>query len=144
MVLEERARLEQSIIPAGHGLVMTRLRAAYSPAGQLSERLGGVTSLNAVRALSERVQSDWPSVRADLEILRGLVLNRPGMILNLTAPAELLTKANTSVKALIRSLPSAFAVPVSRTALPFPPAEALLVPAQVNYVGKACNIYDLG
>lgn len=30
MVLEERARLEQSLIPAGHGTVIARLRAAYS------------------------------------------------------------------------------------------------------------------
>lgn len=69
MVLEERARLEQSLIPAGHGTVIARLRAAYSLAGQISEAIGGITYLEAIRALSERVVSDWDSVRADLEIL---------------------------------------------------------------------------
>ena len=61
MVLEERARLEQSLIPAGHGTVIARLRAAYSLAGQISEAIGGITYLEAIRALSERVVSDWDS-----------------------------------------------------------------------------------
>ena len=37
MVLEERARLEQSRIPAGLGTGIARLRAAYSLAGRISE-----------------------------------------------------------------------------------------------------------
>ena len=49
MVLEERARLEQSLIPAGHGTVIARLRAAYSLAGQISEAIGGITYLEAIR-----------------------------------------------------------------------------------------------
>ncbi len=144
MVLEERARLEQSLIPAGHGTVMTRLRASFSKAGQLSERMGGITCLEAVRALSERVVEDWQSVRADLEILRGLVLNRPGLVLNLTADAALLKRAERAAAAFVRALPSAFSVPVSREALSLPSGEGLIVPAQVNYVGKGCNIFDLG
>ena len=144
MVLEERARLEQSLIPAGHGTVMTRLRASFCKAGQISERMGGITYLEAVRALSERVANDWQSVRADLEILRGLVLNRPGLVVNLTADAALLEHAERAASALVRALPSAFSVPVVREALNLPSSEGLLVPAQVNYVGKGSNIFDLG
>ncbi len=144
MVLEERARLEQSLIPAGHGTVMTRLRASCCKAGQISERMGGITYLEAVRALSERVANDWQSVRADLEILRGLVLNRPGLVVNLTADAALLEHAERAASALVRALPSAFSVPVVREALNLPSSEGLLVPAQVNYVGKGSNIFDLG
>lgn len=144
MVLEERARLEQSLIPAGHGTVMTRLRASFCKAGQISERMGGITYLEAVRALSERVANDWQSVRADLEILRGLVLNRPGLVVNLTADAALLEHAERAASALVRALPSAFSVPVIREALNLPSSEGLLVPAQVNYVGKGSNIFDLG
>lgn len=144
MVLEERARLEQSLIPTGHGTVMSRLRASFCKAGQISERMGGITYLEAVRALAERVAEDWPSVRADLEILRGLVLNRPGLVLNLTADAGLLARAERAAAALAKSLPSAFSVPVTREGLILPAGEALVVPAQVNYVGKGCNIFDLG
>ena len=145
MVLEERARLEQSLIPAGHGTVMTRLRAAYSLSGRISEALGGITYLEAVRALSDRVIADWDSVRADLEILRGLVLNRQDAVLNLTADDKTLAAVLPYAAALGRALPTAFSVPVERGPLAAPVhGEALLVPAQVNYVGKGCNIYDLG
>ncbi len=144
MVLEERARLEQSLIPAGHGTVITRLRAAYSLAGQISESIGGVAYLEAIRALSERVNSDWDGVRADLEILRGLVLNRQDAVLNLTADSKTLAAAQSRAAALGRALPSAFSVPVERGPIPAARNEALIVPAQVNYVGKGCNIFDLG
>ena len=144
MVLEERARLEQSLIPAGHGTVIARLRAAYSLAGQISEAIGGITYLEAIRALSERVVSDWDSVRADLEILRGLILNRQDAILNLTADAGTLAAVQPYAAALGRALPTAFSVPLEREPLRAAANEALIVPAQVNYVGKGCNIYDLG
>lgn len=114
MVLEERARLEQSLIPAGHGTVIARLRAAYSLAGQISEAIGGITYLEAIRALSERVVSDWDSVRADLEILRGLILNRQDAILNLTADAGTLAAVQPYAAALGRALPTAFSVPLER------------------------------
>ena len=144
MVLEERARLEQSLIPAGHGTVITRLRAAYSLSGRIGEAIGGVTSLEAVRALSDRVVNDWDSVRADLEILRGLILNRQDALLNLTADAATLAAAQPFAAALGRALPTAFSVPLGLAPLETPVNEALIVPAQVNYVGKGCNIYDLG
>ena len=144
MVLEERARLEQSLIPAGHGTVIARLRAAYSLAGQISEAIGGITYLEAIRALSERVVSDWDSVRADLEILRGLILNRQDAVLNLTADAATLAAVQPYAAALGRALPTAFSVPLEREPLRAATNEALIVPAQVNYVGKGCNIYDLG
>lgn len=144
MVLEERARLEQSLIPAGHGTVIARLRAAYSLAGRISEAIGGITYLEAIRALSERVVGDWDSVRADLEILRGLILNRQDAVLNLTADAATLAAVQPCAAALGRALPTAFSVPLEREPLKAPANEALIVPAQVNYVGKGCNIYDLG
>ena len=72
------------------------------------------------------------------------MLNRPGLVLNLTADAGLLARAERAAAALAKSLPSAFSVPVTREGLILPAGEALVVPAQVNYVGKGCNIFDLG
>ena len=106
--------------------------------------IGGITYLEAIRALSERVVSDWDSVRADLEILRGLILNRQDAILNLTADAGTLAAVQPYAAALGRALPTAFSVPLEREPLRAAANEALIVPAQVNYVGKGCNIYDLG
>lgn len=73
--------------------------------------MGGITYLEAVRALAERVAEDWPSVRADLEILRGLVLNRPGLVLNLTADAGLLARAERRLPLWRSPCPAPFPFP---------------------------------
>lgn len=155
MALEERARLEQSIIPAGHGLVATRLRAGQSGAGSINERMGGVSCLESLRALSARLATDWPSVLADLECLRGMVIRRAGALLNLTADAAGMDRALSAATRLAEALPARAVAPAAGgepagdaagAAVPFAPGagEALLVPAQVNYVGKGCNLFDLG
>lgn len=77
MVMEERARLEQSIVPSGHTLVGTRLGGALSAAGAYAELCGGVSYLEYVRALSSRVKSDWPGLLADLRRLHSLAASLP-------------------------------------------------------------------
>lgn len=73
--------------------------------------------------------SDWDSVRADLEILRGLILNRQDAILNLTADAGTLAAVQPYAAALGRALPTAFSVPLEREPLRAAANEALIVPA---------------
>lgn len=77
---------EHGLVPAGHMVVAARLRASLSGAGSLSESTGGISYLN-LRSLSQRIDSDWPGVLRDLEILRRCVLHRAGAALNLTAIA---------------------------------------------------------
>ncbi len=147
MALEERARIEQSLIPAGHGLVASRLRSVLSVAGHISECLGGVSYLESLRELTNRMNSDWPSVLADLELLRSMIIVREGALLNLTADSDGLNRALSAAAGLsdiLLSRPESDldrTVPTERS---IPRNEALLVPAQVNYVGKGCNIFDLG
>lgn len=151
MVLEERARLEQALIPSGHSFVTTRLRAPYSLAGQISERTGGITYLESLRVLAdrlspERVKMEWPALLADLERLRALVVHRQGALINLTSDSRTLAAVEPLVATLGDALPSAGSSERQQLAplgLPVQ-GEALLVPAQVNYVGKGCNLYDLG
>lgn len=145
MVLEERARCEQGLIPGGHAVVGARLRAAQSTAGRLEELTGGVSYLDYLRGLDARARNDWDAVRADLEKLRQLVVRRPGSLLNLTADGETLARAASPAAALGSALPDTALPPVERRFEPLPDhGEALLVPAQVNYVGKGANLYDLG
>ncbi|MFI3271537.1 MAG: insulinase family protein [Pseudomonadota bacterium] len=144
MVLEEKARMEQSLVPSGHSVVATRLRAHYSMAGWLDEMTGGVSYLLALRELSERCVNDWDSVLADLHTVHGLIVRRESALANVTLKADLSPAFADRLQVLGASLPSMPAAKVdwagAKTA--FPEAEALLVPAQVNYVGKAANLYD--
>ena len=145
MALEERARMEQSLIPMGHTVVAARLRAAFSPVGRLGEMTGGVSYLQALRDLTARLENDWSGVLADLRELHGLLARRSGLLLNLTADGALLDACLPLAERFGAALPDvAPAAAVARVRAVLPQGEVLRVPAQVNYVGKGCNLYDLG
>lgn len=144
MALEERARIEQSLIPAGHSIVMTRLRSPHSIAGYIGENIGGIAYLTALRELTERIYNDWPSIHTNLTKLQQLIINKQHTIINITASEHLLPRTLLLVNQIENKLPNMNSDPILR-ATPKPLAgEILQVPSQVNYVGKGYNIYNLG
>ncbi len=151
MVMEERARLEQSIVPSGHTLVGTRLGGALSAAGAYAELCGGVSYLEYVRALSSRVKSDWPGLLADLRRLHSLAASLPETAggsgraaLSLTADNAVLDAALPLFQTMTDALPRRTDGSAAGPALVRPGAEGLIVPAQVNYVGLGGNLRDTG
>ncbi|RBN34856.1 peptidase M16 [Lawsonia intracellularis] len=144
MALEERARIEQALIPAGHNVVITRLRSPYSIAGQISENIGGVSYLEALRNLTERIHSDWHSIHTDLTKLQQIIINKQHTIFNITASETLLLKTLPLINQIEYKLPYVENNPILRTTKKPLIGEILQVPSQVNYVGKGCNIYELG
>ncbi len=145
MVLEARARKEQGLIPRGHGVVASRLKSRHSVAGWLEEQMGGVESLFYVRALAERVSNDWASVLADLRYLHERIVRTNNALANITADSNALHTVLPKVQTIVNMLPKQDfqAAPWSMGACPSL-QEALLVPAQVNYVGKGGSIFSQG
>ena len=144
MVLETKAGQESSIVAGGHSYAARRLSAQHTTAGWVSEQMGGLDNLQYIRALEKRAKEDWPSVLRDLESIRSALVRREGSIVNLTGDAETLEAASPAVEGFLGCLEDA------------PPAggrragwlsgipkenEALVVPTQVNYVGKGANLY---
>ena len=147
MALEEKARQEHSLIPAGHVVVASRLRASLSGAGMLTEYTSGISCLASLRQLAARVESDWAGVLQDLEFLRRCIIHRAGLALNLTAAEEQREQLESLSQWLSGSLPEQSVDGASAwfgNVADFPAAEALLLPAQVNYVGKGVNLFDTG
>ena len=145
MLLEEKARLEHSLVPAGHGMVAARLRARYHVSAWLAELSGGVSYLDHIRKHIETLEKDWDSCRRDLLHLHELLLQRAGALMNLTCTPELAARVEGPAKALCARLPQHAAAPADDRLCPaLPRAEALCVPAQVHYVGKAANLFALG
>lgn len=149
MLLEAKARMEHGLVAAGHGAVSLRLRARYTVTGWLEELMGGVSHLQAVRALAQRVDEDWDSVLADLRELHRLIVRAPGMVLDCTADAATGARVEVLSQALAKALPqdAASLTPTGKSlwACPvLPAAEAFVAPAQINYVGKGANLYQLG
>ncbi|MDD3925360.1 MAG: insulinase family protein, partial [bacterium] len=144
MVMDEKARREASLIPAGHEVVNLRLTAAYDESTWAAEQMSGISSIFFLRRLQEMTDSAWGEVLANLEEIRSTLFRRGAMMCNVTvsrrdwetfAPVmgdfleSISPEAGTHVE-WSRSMPGI--------------NEGLIIPAQVNYVGKAASLYDLG
>ncbi|MEW6548722.1 MAG: insulinase family protein [Spirochaetota bacterium] len=138
IVLEEKADAESSVIPAGHRLVSLRLRSGYTEADAMSERMGGMEQLLFLRGLSERIDSDWPGVLADLKALVASVVNARGAVANVTLDRENLSSLRPALEVFISALPnrSRDARPI-RPVRAIPSLELLSAPSQVSFVGTA-------
>ncbi len=144
IVLEDKASRESGLTPGGHIMVNRRLRARFSRADWVAEQMSGVDGLLFVRRLAERIDQDWPSVQADLEEMRRLLVNRNAMICNVTLDASAYRAFEPALTAFIEQMPAASLDPaVWQPVTPAGP-EALMIPAQVNFVGKGANLYKLG
>ena len=152
IVLEERAQSEASLIPSGHRLVGLRLLSRLTAADSLSERINGVEQLFFLRALAERIDSDWEGVLADLRATKEAIVGAAGMIVNATMEREefeglkpaledfvaALRQGNAATVTAQNAAGSMALVGAARGGLGAPPAlELLAAPSQVNFVGKA-------
>ena len=144
MVLEEKAQMEQRLIPAGSQMVEMRLRSCFNEADWAEEQMKGVSYLLFLRGLANAVESDWQGVLAVLEDLRGKLVNAGATIANVTLDEKSWSGCEQHLRAFLDALPHA-ALP-HRAWLPQLSAanEGMTIPAQVNYVGKAANLYQLG
>ncbi|HID51663.1 MAG TPA: peptidase M16 [Anaerolineae bacterium] len=144
MVLRAKAGLESGLIPGGHGVVNGRLRSYFSESGWLNELTGGVAYLFFLRRLAEDVEQDWPGVLAKLEAVRETIINQSAMLCNVTLDAANWAIFRPQLEAFVAEMPQKAAERrVWDWRRPLTP-EGLTIPAQVNYVAKGTNIYDLG
>jgi Zn-dependent M16 (insulinase) family peptidase len=148
IVLEAKAGAESVLAPAGHQVTNTRLRGHFHPAYRMEELIDGVENLLFLRRLAERVESDWAGVLADLEAIRARLVNRAGLIANVTLDEARYGAFAPRLAGFIGDLPAtsqAHDPAASATGLPgLPRHEGLSFPAQVNFVGKGANLYNLG
>jgi len=144
MVLESKADHEAGLIPAGHRVVNTRLRSRFSEAAWLDERMGGISQLFFLRGLAEQIDQDWPGVLAKLETIRQLLLRRGNAICNITLDTDNWATFRPQLVDFLGTLPGG-----AESHQIWQPEfatedEGLTIPAPVNYVGKAANLYQLG
>lgn len=144
IVLEEKAGLEASLIPGGHGVVLRRLRARFTTAGWAAEQMGGIDYLFFLRELIQRLEQDWPAVLADLEAVRAALIHRSGLLCNVTVDQDGFDAFRPRLAEFIAGLPAGVAAKVDWQPAPATQPEGLTLPAQVNYVGKGANLYRLG
>lgn len=144
MALEEKAGFEARMIPAGNSIVDTRLKSGLTEASWIAEQLGGVSYLQFLRELVKRIDSDWDGVAAALMRIRDTLFNRGRMVVNVTADGALWRRAQGEIESFLRRLPNGNFASADWGIAYAPKSEGLIIPAQVNYVGKGANLRALG
>lgn len=144
IVLEEKAGLESVLVPSGHLFVNQRLRAQFGESGWAKDQLAGIGYLYALRELATEIDKKWKWVLKKLEAMRDALINSNGLICNVTLDGTNWTTFKPQLDSFLAALP---AKEVKRLAFGVQPEhrmEGLAIPAQVNYVGKGANLYELG
>lgn len=149
MALESKARLESSVVGAGHSFVSGRIGARYMIADFIEERMRGIETLDFLKLLVEEVESDWEAVQAKLERIRALLVDRRNLIVNLSAEDKGFTALQGRLEDYIDSVPLRTEdIKVqdwqSEMQAFSGVGEGFIVPTQVNYVGKGAPIYMPG
>ena len=144
MVMEEKARAEQILVPGGHQIVDLRLRSHFSEAGWAAEQMGGISNLFFLRDLAEGVNNDWPRIQATLEEMHRLLINRNAGVFNVTLDDVGWSRSETHLNGFIDALPQGpvheYDWSLTRPAL----SEGMIIPSKVNYVGKGADLFQMG
>ncbi len=144
LVLEDKASHEARLVPGGHQVANLRLRSHFSEADWANEQLGGINQLFFLRELADIIDTNWSSVLEKLETIRRTLINRVGMVVNVTLDAANWKMLKPAVDEFISALPSHDAQRQGWVPTYVRNNEGLAIPAQVNYVAKGANLYDLG
>jgi Zn-dependent M16 (insulinase) family peptidase len=144
ILLEEKARCEERLIPEGHGIVGLRLRSHFGPAQWAAEQMGGIHYLQFIRGLAKDFDVLWKEVLGRLEDLRHRLINSSRMIFNLTLDEKAWHGAEPHVRSLVGMIPRHDHQPARWDWETVPCHEAMIVPSQVNYVGKGLDLFSLG
>ncbi|XP_057488113.1 presequence protease 2, chloroplastic/mitochondrial-like isoform X2 [Actinidia eriantha] len=144
-VSQSKARMESRLRGSGHGIAAARMDAKLNVAGWISEQMGGVSYLEFLQALEKKVDEDWDGISSSLEEIRRSLISRNDCLVNLTADGKTLTNSEKFISKFIDLLPSTPSIQSASWNARLPSTnEAIVIPTQVNYVGKAANIYDTG
>ncbi|KQW78152.1 peptidase M16 [Devosia sp. Root413D1] len=145
MVLESKAGFESSLAGMGNGIVSMRVRAGFSEADWLNEKLGGVSHYFFLKDLAAQIDGNWPAVQAALEEIRTLLIGRTGMIVNVTADSFAIAALKPELATFIAALPAGAGPSTEGWGfVAGPQSEGLTFPGQVNYVAKGANLKALG
>jgi len=165
MLKESKATIESSIQESGHSYALQRMRARYTAAGYIDEKMGGISYLQTIKDLLKQAETDWPTLLKKLKEIRSTILEHPavrnGMILDITGDSKVLSTIQPSIQKLLQDLPGEknneqlqdfysmdhpWVIQAQAEMGSNAPLidEGFIVPTQVSYVGKGGRIYENG
>lgn len=144
IVLEEKSGMEAGIIPSGHRVVNNRLRAQFSESAWVTEQMSGVDYLFFIRSIVNNFDQEWEKISIILEEMKNALLSQNNLLLNLTIDHQKLSGLEPLIKNFVIALPDGnLSIQVWKTKNALK-NEGLVIPSQVNFVGKGGDLYELG
>jgi len=143
ILLQEKAKQEQKIIPGGHLIVNSRIRSHLNESDWAMEKMTGLSYFYFLKELENIIDSDWTTIHASLEEIRLILLNRSSMVINITSDNNRPDLKN-QVMLFSKLLPEKESKKVTWSPEELTESEGMIIPAQVNYVGKGSDLYHLG
>jgi Zn-dependent M16 (insulinase) family peptidase len=144
LVKEEKASFEGRLAPAGLRLVDLRLRASLNEADWAAEQMSGVSYLFFLRRLADEIESDWPKVLKALQTIRAALVDRAGMVANLTTDAANRGRFEGALQSFLGDLPRSGNGGPAWEGPGEERSEGLTITAPINFVGKGADIVGLG
>ncbi|SPD71848.1 Peptidase M16 inactive domain protein [uncultured Desulfobacterium sp.] len=144
MVLEAKARTEQKLVPNGHDIVNSRIKANFAESHWAHEQMSGISYLFFLRDLAKAVDEDWPKVLEVLTDIRKILVNRNAATVNITMEERDLPGFESHVDNLLTAMPAAAVNKRAWIMGGHGRFEGLTIPSLVNYVGKGADLYSLG
>lgn len=144
---QARSGAQSSLVSSGHMVANASLAAQTTKAGWLSGQFSGVEQYKFLSELLKRIEDGgWEGVLQQLKALQACIFNKASCtILNITSDAEHLDPAQASLEKLASNLPvDESSGPVLLDPTLGRRADGIVVPTQVNYVGKGGNLYESG
>ncbi|HSM25710.1 MAG TPA: insulinase family protein, partial [Anaerolineaceae bacterium] len=144
ILLEEKSGMEAGIIPSGHRVVNNRLRAQLSESAWVTEQMSGIDYLFFIRSLVNNFDQEWERISSILEEIKRTLLSQNNLLINITIDQQNLGNIKPLMDNFVASLPHGISsIQKWETKNPLK-NEGLIIPAQVNFVGKGGNLFDLG
>ncbi|MDO9087104.1 MAG: insulinase family protein [Anaerolineaceae bacterium] len=144
ILMEEKSSMEAGIIPSGHRVVNNRLKAQYSQSAWMTEQMSGIDYLFFIRDLISQFDQNWNSIVSIFEEIKTLLITQNNLIVNATIDQKNWDALEPGIKSFIETLPLFENDLQSWTSIHKNINEGLIIPSQVNFVGKGGNLFDLG
>lgn len=147
LLRQSKSSLQSALVSSGHVVAAGRLAAQTTKAGWINERWSGLSQFKSLTKLLDDIEAGgWEKVVAQLKSLQACIFNKASChVINLTTDGGNVTPARAALEAFADALP---ADATSGPELLKPSlerrAEGIIVPTQVNYVGKGGNLYAAG
>lgn len=144
IALEDKTRIESSLLMAGTHFCKLRLSAGLHEAGIVNEQIDGISQLFFVRRLVTDIEKDWPSVLARFEAVRRKLVVREAATVNVTVDRAGWSVVGPQVEALVTALPAGSCTPVQWRPLGLARREGLALATQVNYMAQGADARPCG